>query len=193
MLSVWFHGSWSFISWKKTKKLWYIDIYNTILYSPYSTIVCYMDMYVVYDWSASILVSHLITYVTLMFSSCSHLCSYSLMINDYITTILYAHFTLLVTFNSYPLSLNRESVRVKKEHLFGVSHQLTYFNSTTILLTWLKPFNKGCDFRLTSSSTVAHYTDWTYYIFPLWAWMLHYMLKIYLTNLLCRETLEAYY
>ena len=77
------------------------------------------------------------------------------------------YFYLLVTFNHYPLGLNRELLIRTELEPFNYSDQVFLTNCqtsnfATVLFTWL---NQSHGFRLTLTSMVVNHTGWTYSIF----------------------------
>ena len=108
------------------------------------------------------------------------------------------YFYLLVTFNHYTLGLNEESVRARwraQPLAMSFSTNLLISNSRTVLVTWLKPFNKelwsliDLKFNNYPSSSLI----WLY--FSIWdlTWILHYMSKIDIINLLCNSFTDIVY
>ena len=71
-------------------------------------------------------------------------------------------FFILPTFYSITSYSLKGELASKMEHLTShvKSFSLTYLNSRTILVTWLKPINESCRFRLTLIVVHQTHLDW---------------------------------
>ena len=127
--------------------------------------ICHINLF--YDRSAHIIsfvlqLSRRVTSVAPMFPLRCHSWSCSFFRKDNETSIPCVHstFYLLTIFQSLFFRLKKEDGAFYHSVRVFLTKRLLYFNSRTILVTWIKLSTQSRGIKLTRSSTANNQTDW---------------------------------